>query len=218
MTTTEALRAAATKLREMAESATPGPWAVSADRLETHLDLRLVACADDKGDITDWLQSGDAHLIATLDPTFAGLVADWLDAAVWFLERSHSASNWSRAVTERRLRHQMLIARHVIGEEAPQIAPTHGQERPKPANVGTGEGAPDLGALIGAREVYARGGPLGGPTTVAVSHVGYCARGHDLYAIDGVTQHIITHAETKSGNWAKATCPNVIVERSEDME
>ena len=79
MTTTEALRAAATKLREMAEAATPGPWAVSADRLETHLDLRLVACADDKGDITDWLQSGDAHLIATLGPTFAGFVADWLD-------------------------------------------------------------------------------------------------------------------------------------------
>lgn len=44
------------------------------------------------------------------------------------------------------------------------------------------------------------------------------ARGHDLYAIDGVTQHIITHAETKSGNWAKATCPNVIVERSEETE
>ena len=99
-----------------------------------------------------------------------------------------------------------------------QIAPTYGQERPKPANVGTGEGTGLEGAQIGAQEVYARGGPLSGPTTIAVSHVGYCARGHDLYAIDGVTQHIITHAETKSGNWAKATCPNVIVERSEETE
>ena len=34
-----------------------------------------------------------------------------------------------------------------------QIAPTHSQERPNPANVGTGEGAPDLGALIGAQEI-----------------------------------------------------------------
>ena len=34
----------------------------------------------------------------------------------------------------------------------PQIAPTHGQERPKPANVGTGEGTGLEGALIGARE------------------------------------------------------------------
>ena len=98
----------------------------------------------------------------------------------------------------------------LANREALGIRLRAGQERVNAANVGTGEGKGLEGAQIGAREVYARGGPLGGSTTVAVSHVGYCARGHDLYAIDGVTQHIITHAETKSGNWAKATCPNVI--------
>ena len=130
---TETLRAAATLLREMAQGATPGPWRIDGRRVVYERDGWSEM-------VTPILHiSADATFIATLDPTFAVLVADWLDAAVWFLERSHSASKWSRAVTERRLRHQMLIARHVLGEEVPQIAPTHGQERPKPANVGTGE-------------------------------------------------------------------------------
>lgn len=41
-----------------------------------------------------------------------------------------------------------LANREVLG-----IRLTHMRERPKPANVGTGEGAPDLGAQIGAREI-----------------------------------------------------------------
>ena len=120
MNPTETLRAAATKLREMAQAATPGPWKVSADRLEAHLDLRLVACADDKGDITDWLQSGDARLIATLGPTFAGLVADWLDDAA-------TGEDWLDAQLAPGLMPYaprlpdwtpLALARHVLGEEA----------------------------------------------------------------------------------------------------
>ena len=81
-TPTETLRAAATKLREMAQAATPGPWVSDGQQ---HVYSPDDNPAEDPIAITAAgsyaRQAADALLIATLGPTFAGLVADWLDDA-----------------------------------------------------------------------------------------------------------------------------------------
>ena len=62
----------------------------------------------------------------------------------------------TKAMTELNAQFASLAAMHpgLVAALGPaQIAPTHGQERPKPANVGTGEGVGLEGAQIGTREI-----------------------------------------------------------------
>ena len=155
---TETLRAAATKLREMAEAATPGPWvrdhheSWAGSNVVLDSEGRPVAiCGVDAPEDGYLEASGTRALIATLDPTFAGLVADWLDDAA-------TGEEWLDAQLTPGLMPYvprlpdwtpLALARHVLGEEAPQIDPAQAQERPKPANVGTGEGAGLEGAEAG---------------------------------------------------------------------
>ena len=158
MTPTETLRAAANLLREMAQAATPGPWETYDRGIGWGVIYNGVTVDGDHyvKEVVDseFGAKGDCHLIATLGPTFAGLVADWLDDEA-------TGEDWLDAQLAPGLMPYvprlpdwapLALARHVLGEEVPQIDPTPAQERPNPANVGTGEGAPDLGALIGARE------------------------------------------------------------------
>ena len=153
---TETLRAAATKLREMAQAATPGPWFLTTHRA-THPRIWGNGEGDDMADpVTEPCSSyANAHLIATLGPDFARLVADWLDDAA-------TGEDWLDAQLAPGLMPYvprlpdwtpLTLARHVLGEEVPQIAPAQPQERPKPANVGTGEGTGLEGAQIGAQEI-----------------------------------------------------------------
>ena len=81
MTTTETLRAAATKLREMAEAATPGPWEAeySGEQGDCVLPPDAQSTREAVAVTRLYASHADALLIATLGPTFAVLVADWLD-------------------------------------------------------------------------------------------------------------------------------------------
>lgn len=102
MNPTETLRAAATLLREMAQAATPGPWvayptitrAIDPEtREDSGVAWTIDAVQDEhgygpsvlttgaEGCEEDFVTRADALLIATLGPTFAVLVADWLDDA-----------------------------------------------------------------------------------------------------------------------------------------
>ena len=84
---TETLRAAATLLREMAQAATPGPWlrdhhgSWAGSNVVLDSEGHPVAiCGVDAPEDGYLEASGTRALIATLGPTFAGLVADWLDS------------------------------------------------------------------------------------------------------------------------------------------
>lgn len=75
----ERLREAATKLRRLAESATPGPWVVDVRGvLEASDDVRTIL-----GHIANGGGEGKANaaLIAAMHPAVGLAVADWLDGA-----------------------------------------------------------------------------------------------------------------------------------------
>jgi hypothetical protein len=94
VTAADELRAAATKLRELATAATPGPW---RDH-DTHLGQygHTATVLSGKGNSTDlraWLPSmsqeswdqtrnvwADAGYIATMHPGVGAALADWLDS------------------------------------------------------------------------------------------------------------------------------------------
>lgn len=158
MNPTETLRAAATKLREMAQAATPGPWLrdhhgswAGSNVVLNSEGHPVEICGVDAPEVGYLEASSTRALIATLGPTFAVLVADWLDDAAtgedWLDAQlapfAPRLPDWT----------PLALARHVLGEEVPQIAPAQPQERPKPANVGTGEGTGLEGAQIGAQEI-----------------------------------------------------------------
>ena len=84
MSTADELQAAATKLRTLAQAATPGPWESlnDGDRL-VHWKLDPSGQFDDDFDyvVDEPMSNGDnAALIASMDPTVALALADLLDA------------------------------------------------------------------------------------------------------------------------------------------
>lgn len=86
MTAAEKLRRAAEVLRERAEAATPGPWVAKPPHGWSDWDEHLLFHPDSPYPITpgggehgdDGLKIADAALIATMNPTVALAVADWL--------------------------------------------------------------------------------------------------------------------------------------------
>lgn len=106
----DTLRRAATRLREMAEAATPGPWTAMGDLFWPNGGVA-------EGDpVCGTNHNPDATLIATMDPGVGLALADWLDSAVWWLEHHDRARAWSSAVIEHKLKHQLAVARRVLGE------------------------------------------------------------------------------------------------------
>ena len=115
---TETLRAAATKLREMAEAATPGPWlrdhhgSWAGSNVVLDSEGHPVAiCGVDAPEDGYLEASGTRALIATLDPTFAVLVADWLDHQALSFEMWHdfmTSGPWTHPA--------ITFAHHVLGE------------------------------------------------------------------------------------------------------
>ena len=79
MTPAERLRAAATRLREVAGDATPGPWVAGVRCVwGLHSDDEIVVDGDD-GD-GGVLREADADYIAMMHPPVALALADWLDS------------------------------------------------------------------------------------------------------------------------------------------
>ena len=89
--TAETLRAAATRLRELAEAATPGPWQTFEQHGRDYTDEGWsqiggvknprghdVALTYDIGFDNDYHEA-DAAYIAAMSPTVALALADWLD-------------------------------------------------------------------------------------------------------------------------------------------
>lgn len=95
--TADRLRAAATRLREVAEAATPGPWerfgmaGVAAPDWEI-VDERRVECeCGEPVALTGCATNADATYIATMAPPVALAMAMWLDETAsrwdWVEER-----------------------------------------------------------------------------------------------------------------------------------
>lgn len=82
MTAAEKLRRAAEVLRERAEAATPGPW-TTPDGNDEYINPTDVVSVGEPG--KRWIicehAGQDAPFIATMNPTVALAVADWLDDA-----------------------------------------------------------------------------------------------------------------------------------------
>ena len=88
----ERLRAAATLLRERAEAATPGPWEVllsSTKHAYGVWSLRGECVTIDRATSRKHVDGANASFVATMDPTVALAVADWLD---WMADRSASGN------------------------------------------------------------------------------------------------------------------------------
>lgn len=84
MSDVEILRAAAARMRELAEGATPGPWASTRCHHQESGYEHSVISADPFGQFADTGESmvpeEDARHIAAWHPTVALAVADFLDA------------------------------------------------------------------------------------------------------------------------------------------
>lgn len=82
MTPAETLRAAAARLRGLADAATPGNWAYNDLSVEADGVSILNGCCDGDG----WIgKAGDGELIAAFGPTTVPLIVDLLEreADVW---------------------------------------------------------------------------------------------------------------------------------------
>lgn len=118
------LREAATKVREVAEAATPGPWHVDEDyRTVTSEPFRSARQAYDRAGSEDcWVipesfdsgvNSPNLHHIALWHPAGALLVADWLDAI--------AAESWSKADYTKAggtLGAALAVARAILGADS----------------------------------------------------------------------------------------------------
>ena len=81
MNPVERLRAAATRLREVAGDATPGPWGAEYSKVSGHcvVDAKSTNCLDSVARATHFRDSADAAYIAMMHPPAALALADWLD-------------------------------------------------------------------------------------------------------------------------------------------
>lgn len=85
MTLAERLRAAATRLREVAEAATPGPWFLDkGGDTGVYTAPRPTPASEDIA----WSHSPDVEAyIATMHPGVALALAGWLDGEAGFMDR-----------------------------------------------------------------------------------------------------------------------------------
>ena len=72
---------------------------------------------------------------------------------MWSPIRFRCGCGWTLEMPTKGDYHTHVASEIVDALGLAQIAPTHGQERPNPANVGTGEGTGLEGAQIGAQEI-----------------------------------------------------------------
>jgi len=111
------LREAAARMRELADSATPGPWHATHDPLGHHVEDsrgqgRLVAGFGPADTPTD-NRRADAAFIASMHPGIALAVADWLTDA---------ARAWDDSVYDPRVRNEhhayaLAVARAFLGPD-----------------------------------------------------------------------------------------------------
>lgn len=137
----DTLRRAATRLREMAEAAAPGPWTMSPMGPFVGLDFTLPRAAVQPDVCT--ASPADATLIATFGPEAALLLADWLEECA--TEAEGIGRKYARA---------LALARHILGtSEASRIDPEPGRTRAHSPSGYPSEGPGLEGAQNGAGEI-----------------------------------------------------------------
>lgn len=130
MNPAEELRAAATKLREMAAAATQGPWQACAPWStggEAPEEVQTVTTAGYPNfDVAGWavdtddvgFQGGvkpwDAAWIALMGPDKAALLADWLESSAKTTEAM--LATWQRNPLELTDPHALALARSILVE------------------------------------------------------------------------------------------------------
>jgi len=101
-TPAETIRAAATRLREAAEKATPGPWGAVEDYDGRYFVEGVAVMLADPDDPETWYDAQpDAAYVALVNPVVGLAVADWLDAAAsssYFSSGTHRALAVARAL------------------------------------------------------------------------------------------------------------------------
>lgn len=132
MTTTETpaaqLRAAAARLRELANGATPGTWAPSIVTVPpgvTHFadpahDVAMVRSVTAKVALCS--TPGDAEYMASMHPLVALAVADWLDAAAETAE--YTEAQGAHIYPES---HALKVARAYLGEAERTVRAQQGE-------------------------------------------------------------------------------------------
>ncbi len=80
MSAVERLQAAIEKLEALKRASDDGPWTIG-DESPTHADLFVVACEGGNGDVTDYIDRGNAYLIVTLYRTLDAQLAILRDSA-----------------------------------------------------------------------------------------------------------------------------------------
>ena len=88
-TPADELRTAATRLRERANAATPGPWSADSSipyghRVGSSDETNWVAWTGEHGEDGS---EADARFIAAMHPGVGAALADWLDIAVMYAEK-----------------------------------------------------------------------------------------------------------------------------------
>lgn len=118
MTPTETLRAAAAKLREIADKATPGPWSRYAN-----LGYAVFSEAfdpdvpDGVGDVTNGSPGeADADWIALMSPAVAEPLAAWLDGCAGEAAAMSHPGHWGICDEPDSVQHAIAVARAVLGE------------------------------------------------------------------------------------------------------
>jgi hypothetical protein len=114
------LRLAASKLRESAEAATPGPWERFEARggrsgvLELHgvRSVPIEATGEFDPEISQSIDASDATYIALMSPAVALALADWLDHEVEVMEHYALAG---KKFAEGRLLRSRAVADAILG-------------------------------------------------------------------------------------------------------
>lgn len=119
-TPAETLRTAASRLRQLADAAKPGPWADKDSPLRgscVGTAEAWVAFCDDPGDEPQQSRQ-DAAYIAVMHPGVGRALADWLETVADEAEKH--ARGFGNCQTEITDVHPIAVARAVLGETAPQ--------------------------------------------------------------------------------------------------
>lgn len=115
VTPTDTLRAAAKRLREAANAATPGPYGV--ETMPETGESRIGSQINSHWVVEGWTREPDAAYIALMQPGVALAVADWLDFEANVVEASLKyPSGWG--TSPRPSSSSLAVARAVLGEDA----------------------------------------------------------------------------------------------------
>lgn len=132
------LRAAAARLRELANGATPGPWKHMCLGSEGCLVIREHGTIRERGrgrvakfGLNDWqADHADAQFVAGMDPVFALAVADWLDTEA---ERAAGMDGYEDSdaypLMVAGFRHSLAVARAYLGEAERAVRAQLGEAR-----------------------------------------------------------------------------------------